>query len=446
MGWAGVNIEIMGRVSQMRGTDSPVAPAHQPVGFHVGNNPGSVGWRDYLRMLGPGVVGGASDTDPTTVATMVIIGADTMYGLAWMALLLLPVIAIIQAISTQVGVASHRDLQTAVTESRGKTARWLLLFSVLTVNIVTIAADLEAGSSAIGMLLHRDWRWFVAPLSLLLIGVLLILGYHVVQRAMKYLLICLLAYAVAAVFAHPDWGAVLHGTLVPHFEWNTTYTSDAMSLIGTTMTSYVYVWQTIGQAEERIPWRLHRARQIDALLGSVFAVAVFWFILIATGATLGVHHLHADTPQEAAAALVPIAGPMASDLFAFGLLISAVVALPVIMATTAYATGAHLNWRRGLSLSVREAPLFYSALAVSILVGAAAAYCGIPPIRLLYIAGIIGAIGTPIGLSILLQVGADRRIMRGHPISPRMRAAGWLITFAITAVGAVYLVRLFFGV
>ena len=192
------------------------------------------------------------------------------------------------------------------------------------------------------------------------------------QRALKYLLLCLLAYAVAAVLARPDWAAVAAGSLVPHIQWDSGFLSDVMSLVGTTLTGYVYFWQTVGQAEDQVPWRLHRARQADSLLGSLFAVAVFWFTLIASGATLGVHHLPAGTAQGAARALRPVAGPFAGDLFAVGLLASALIALPVIMATTAYATGAHLDWRRGLTLKVREAPLFYTALALSLLLGACA--------------------------------------------------------------------------
>jgi Mn2+/Fe2+ NRAMP family transporter len=194
-----------------------------------------------------------------------------------------------------------------------------------------------------------------------------------------------------------------------------------------------------------VPWRLHHARQTDSLLGSLFAVAVFWFILIASGATLGVHHLSAGTAQGAAQALRPVAGPFAGDLFAFGLLASALIALPVIMATTAYATGAHLDWRRGLSLKVREAPLFYTALALSLLLGAVAAYSGVSPIRLLFTAGIVGAVGTPLGLAMLLKVAADKHLMNGHTLPTGLKTAGWTITIAITLISAVYFYQLLTG-
>lgn len=404
--------------------------------------PPALTWRDHLRALGPGIVGGAADTDPTTVATMAIIGAGTIYGLAWLTLLLFPVIAIVQSISTRVGVASHLDLQSAVSETHGRMVRWALLLSILAVNVITIAADLEGGAAAIGLIARHDWRWFVAPLSIALLSALLFVGYQVLQRALKYLMLCLLAYAAAAIMARPNWAEVAKGSLIPHLEWNHEYLIDAMSLIGTTLTSYVYVWQTIGQAEERVPWRWHRARQTDAVTGSFFAVLVFWCILVATGATLGVNHMSAETAQDAAEALRPAAGPLAGDLFALGLLASSIVALPVIMATTAYVTGAHFSWRGGLSLKVREAPMFYTALSASIILGAVAAYAGVAPIRLLFIAGLVGAVGTPLGLILLLRVAANRRIMRGHQLSPRMRFTGWAVTAIITLISGICLFKI----
>ncbi len=407
--------------------------------------PDAITWRDHLRALGPGVVGGAADTDPTTVATMAVIGAGTMYGLAWLTLLLFPVIAVIQSISTRVGVASHLDLHSAVAETHGRWANWSLLASILAVNVITIAADLEGGASAIGLIAHHDWRWFVAPLSILILAALLFVGYHVMQRALKYLMLCLLGYAAAAVLARPDWHEVARGSLVPHLAWSREYLIDAMSLIGTTLTSYVYIWQTIGQAEDRVPWRRHPTRQTDAIIGSLFAVLVFWCILVSTGATLGANHLTADTAQDAAQALRPVAGPLAGDLFALGLLASSLVALPVIMATTAYATGAQFNWNGGLSLTVREAPLFYGALSASIALGATAAYLGVAPIRLLFIAGLAGAVGTPLGLVLLLRVAGHRRIMRGHPIGPVTRVAGWTVAVLISGISTFCLAQVVFG-
>jgi Mn2+/Fe2+ NRAMP family transporter len=338
-------------------------------------------------------------------------------------------------------VSSGRDLQAAVTDSYGRSWRWLLLVSVLAVNIVTIGADLEGGAAAIGLLTSLDWRWFVLPLSLFLLAVLMLGHYGQVERALKYLLLSLPAFAAAAVLAHPNWGAVARGSLVPHFQWSGKYTADALSLVGTTLTSYVYVWQTIAHVEHRHSGTSMRTRKIDAALGSLVAVAMFWFILVATAATLGVHHVPANTAGDAAHALRPLAGPLAGGLFALALLASAVVALSVLMATTAYMTGAQMHRRRGLSVSLSEAPLFYGALTTAAVLGAGIALSGIPPIRLLFIAGVVGGIATPVGLVLLLTVAGNRAVMRDRPVSRPLLVAGWAVAAVIAAASLIFFVQ-----
>jgi Mn2+/Fe2+ NRAMP family transporter len=168
---------------------------------------------------------------------------------------------------------------------------------------------------------------------------------------------------------------------------------------------------------------------------------VFWFVLIAMGATLGVHHLRASTAADAAQALRPLAGKLAGGVFAIGLLASALVALPVLIATTAYVTGANLERKRGLSLRVREAPLFYGALVGAAVLGTGLALSGISPIRLLFIAGIIGGIATPIGLSLLLVVAGNHTLMRGRPVGRPLLVAGWIVTTSIAALSVAFIAQ-----
>jgi Mn2+/Fe2+ NRAMP family transporter len=207
------------------------------------------------------------------------------------------------------------------------------------------------------------------------------------------------------------------------------------------LTSFVYVWQTIAQAEHRGSEVTLRTRKIDAALGSLFTVAIFWFILVATGATLGIHHLDANTAGDAAGALRPVAGSLAGALFSVGLLVSAIVALSVLMATTAYMTGAEMRWRRSLSLKVTEAPLFYAALAAAALLGASIALSGIPPIRLLFIAGIVGGLATPIGLVMLLGVAGNRGLMQDRPVAWPLLLGGWMVTGVITLSSVLFIIE-----
>jgi Mn2+/Fe2+ NRAMP family transporter len=385
-------------------------------------------------------VSGAADADPTTVATLVVVGATTVYELAWLALLLLPVLGVVQAIATRVGVLSGRDLQKAVTDGYGRRWAAVLLVSVVAVNVMIIAADLEAGAAAIGLLTGLRWTWFVVPLALALLGLLVAGKYDEIERALKYVLLCLLAYPVAVVLAHPHWSAV-GGSVIPTLRRDSDYVAGALAVIGTTLSSYMYVWQTIEEGEERRGPGWLRVRQVDAWAGAAIAVLVFWSILVASGATLGVHHQHVDTAQQAAQALRPVAGPFASVLFAVGLLASAVVALPVIIASTGYATGAEFNWRCGLSLPVGQARGFYAVLAAGVAVGTVLALAGISPIRLLFVASIVAGVATPVGLIMLLLVAGNPRLMGNQPAGHTLRAAGWVITTLVTVVTAVYLAQ-----
>jgi Mn2+/Fe2+ NRAMP family transporter len=393
----------------------------------------------FARLVGPGVVAGASDNDPTTVGAVSVVGATTGYTLSWLALLVFPMLAVVQVVATQVGAVTGADLVGLATKRYGRRWAVLLLASVLVVNVLTIAADLEAGAAALGLLTRMDWRWFVLPLGALLVGLMFAGTYHRVVVVLRYLLVGFVAYAASAVLAHPHWGAVLRATLVPSFSLERPVVTGAVAMLGTTLTSYVYLWQTISQAEESAdrrstPEALARARE-DAVVGACFLVVTFWFILIASGATLGASHAPIATAEDAARALRPLAGPAAGTFFAVGLLGSALIALPVLAATTAYAVGSHFDWRRGLSAPIGEAKRFYLVLFSAVLLGAVLAVAGVSPIGILMAASIAGAFGTPVSLAFLLRLAQDPEVMGAQAVSHRLALAGWLVAAVITIFG-----------
>ena len=220
--------------------------------------------------------------------------------------------------------------------------------------------------------------------------------------------------------------------------------AGALALIGTTLTSYVYVWETVEHGVEEVrdvtisAMGLARAR-IGAVVSAVFTAVVFWFMLIASAATLGQSHETVTSAQGAAHALRPLAGSGAADVFAVGLIVSAVVALPILMATTAYVVGAQFDWRRGLSEPVRNARAFYGVLAASIGLAFAVTVANISVIGMLVIASVIGGLGTPIGLVLLILLARDEQVMGSRPISSRLAIAGWAVAFAIGGFGILYL-------
>ena len=366
-------------------------------------------------------------------------GATTAFALSWLTVILLPMLVVIQVISAQVGVMTGLGLQEVVARHWRRALAVLFMVSVVSVTVFTIAADLEAGAAALGLLFHIGWRWLVGPLGLVLAALLVVGSYDEVVAALRWVLLAFVAYVVSAFLAHPRWGTVLRASFVPSINLSREHIDGALAILGTTLTSYVFVWQTIEESQQgRHSQQLGSARA-GAAIGIALTVAVFWFILVGTGATLGQHHVHIETADQAAQALHPLAGSAASYVFGVGLLASAVVALPVLMATTAHVVGDAFDWRTGLSERITKARRFYAVILASIALAVAITLGGISPIQILFVASIAGGFGAPVSLVFLLRVAGDSHVMAGRPVSVRLLVAGWLVAVALSALGLVYI-------
>jgi Mn2+/Fe2+ NRAMP family transporter len=374
-----------------------------------------------------------------------LVGAQTGYQLSWVSLLVAPLLAVVLTIAAQVGIVARDDLQSLVRKHYGLGAARLLLVSVVAVNLVTIAADLQAGAAGLGILAGVGSSWFVLPLGFALVALLLVGRYDELVGVLRYVLIGFLAFGAAAVLASPDWSQVLRSSLVPALALRPAVLTGALALVGTTITAYVYLWETIAVGVEAPPPEgqaasaLRRSR-VGAVLGAVATAVILWLMLITAAATLGVHHEKVASAQDAALALRPMAGSAAADLFAVGLVASAVVALPVLMATTAHVIGTEFQWRRGLSQGIRRAGGFYAVLAASIALAAAVDLAGVPLLDMLIAASVVGGLGTPAGLVLLIRLARDRDVMGDRTISVGLAMAGWLVTAAIGVLGVVYIV------
>jgi Mn2+/Fe2+ NRAMP family transporter len=404
---------------------------------HVATRRGAGLW-DQLRRLGPGMVAGASDNDPTTVGTLVVAGATTGYALSWLVILVWPMLATVQVIAGQVGLAARSGLQEVVRVTYGPRWGLVLLLAVLSVNALTIGADLKAGAAALGLLFHLPLEWFVVPYALALALMLVLGSYGAIVRVLKYVMLLFVAYVLAAFLAHPDWRAVLRTTLHPALSKGPDYVQAVLAVVGTTLTSYAYVWETQEEAENRRPASEVRLAALDAALGMAAAVAIFWFILIATGATLGVEHRRVDTAEQAAVALRPLAGPLASALFGVGLLASSAIAVPVLAATSAYLLCQQFGWRGSLSERPPEARAFYAVALAAIVLAVLISFAHVAPITLLFWASLAGGLATPVSLVFLMLMARNQRVMRGLHVSRPLEAAGWLTTAVIAAVAGLF--------
>ena len=354
-------------------------------------------------------------------------------------------LAVVQAVSAAVGAVSRKGLEDCIRDRYGKLWALVAMASIVIVGILTLAADLEGGAAALDVMLNIDYRWFILPFAAAVAALLIWGRYQTIENILKYVALVFFAYAVSAIVAKPDWLDVLRHTIVPHWHWNTAYVGGVVALLGTTLTAYAYTWETIEVSHERPPLRRLGLVQADAALGVVFAGVSFFFIVICCGATLGVHHHPVETARDAAVALRPVAGHYAALLFGIGLLASAVLAVPVLAGTNAYVIAEMFGWRASLDSRFARAPAFYVTLVLSLCVATAIAYAGIPPIRILFASSIAGGLATPITLTLMILVAADRTTMHRHRVRGWLLAAAWAVDAIVTTACGIFLYQVFTG-
>jgi Mn2+/Fe2+ NRAMP family transporter len=399
--------------------------------------------KPLLHYLGSGIISSASDNDPTTVASLAVIGSTTVYALGWLVVLVVPMLAVVQVIGAHVGGITKHGLEHDAGKLHGRGIAFVLLLSVVSVTFITLMADLEGGGAAMQVLTGIDYRWWILPVALVSLAILLMGSYEKVKRSLLVLPFAFLGYPISAVLAHPDWHAVIAQTLVPHFERTQDFAAGVIALLGTTLTSYAYVWQEIETAKERPPLRRLRWVEADATVGTIFSGLSFLAIVVATGATLGIHHQTVETADEAAKALAPLAGRHAEILFGIGLLGSALIAVPVLIATAGCMLSEALGWHSTLDTRWERGHRFYGSMIVMTITAALAGLLGAPPIRVLFIASIIGGVGTPLSLGIMLLVARSKDVMGRHPIGVPLAAAGWCVAGIVVVATVAYFISLF---
>lgn len=392
--------------------------------------------------LGPGLVSGASANDPTTVGSLAVVGAATGYGMAWLVVLLLPMLALVQAISASVATVSQMSLQQAILRTYGRAPATVAAFSIVLIGLCTLTADVQAGAQALTLLFGLPFYYFVLPLVGIAGWLLATKSYLRIERVLASLTLIFLCYVASAILARPDWGAVLRSIVLPHFVFSPPFTTAAIALLGTTLTSYVYFWESIEVAERRPPLSQLRAVNNEAVAGMLLAGSSFLFILIATAATAGRHHALVQTAADAAAALKPLAGSLDEKLFGLGLLASAAIAIPVIAATNGYVVAQTFGIRGSLTLKPSDARIFYSVIFASLGLAAALALLPIPTMAMLYWASVIAGLATPITLAFLMLAAGNRQLMRGRPIGTALVCGGWAVTVIVALSSAAFILSL----
>ncbi len=392
-----------------------------------------------ITALISGLVSAAADNDPTTVGTIAVAGAVTLFGLEWVLLLIIPMLIVVQMLATHLAGVSRKGLQAAVRSRYHIAIAWTSMSAIVAVNLITLGADLQAGAASLEIMTGASQVVWAIPLAIVIGCVLSWENFDKTRKIFAFLPLAFLAYTAAAVLAHPDWGAVARG-FIPHFDAKHE-TQTVLALFGTLLTAYAYFWQTVEVATDKPPRRRLLTAELATIPGILFTFLILWFILTATAATLGVHHHQIETAQDAARALAPFAGRWAPIVFAIGLFGSAMLAAPVLAAGTANAMCETFRWRGSLDDKPRNAPRHYAVLYISLAIGAAICFLHVPTVTLLFIASIAGGLATPLTLALMMLLARDVRTMHGRRASPWLVAAGWAIVAIVTVAGIAFLVQ-----
>jgi NRAMP (natural resistance-associated macrophage protein)-like metal ion transporter len=418
-------------------------------------------WRQYLRAMGPGLVTGASDDDPSGIATYSQAGAQFGFSFLWAALLTLPLMAAVQEICDRTALATGTGLgELAVKrfQRAGRTILAVLLVALIIANGLNVAADLVAVGSGM-QLLHAGPTWLWALLAGALITTLLVLGdFARIALVFKVLCAALLAYLVVAVLVTHQWGSVLTHTLIPHIQFNKAYLALLVAVLGTTISPYLFFWQSAHRLEEmreepeggsqaqplkdqptKRAKRKQSTSRLDVFVGMTFSNLVMFAIILATAETL---HAHGDTSVQSAAqaaeALKPFAGHFASTIFALGFIGSGLLAIPVLAGSGSVGMAGLLGKHWGFSRSVRKAPVFYGLVFVGTLGGTALSLLHVNPIKLLvFVAVLNGVIAAPF-LFVVMRVSSSKQLMGDYVNGKAAKILGWT-TAALMGIAAVAL-------
>jgi NRAMP (natural resistance-associated macrophage protein)-like metal ion transporter len=406
------------------------------------------GVRSWLRKLGPGLVTGAADDDPSGIATYSQAGAKFGYELGWTVVLTYPLMVAVQRISARLGRVTGRGLADNIRENFPAPVLYALVLMLLVANTINVAADVAAMGQSLQLVVGGPARVYTVAFGVVCLALEIYLSYRRYVTYLKWLTMALFAYVAVALVADISWPEVLSGIALPEVRLSADMLTVIVAVFGTTISPYLFFWQAAQEVEEvdadpkanslkqspsQAPSQLGRI-DIDTYVGMGLSNLIALFIMIATAATLhqsGV--LDIETSAQAAEALRPIAGPFAFLLFSLGIIGTGMLAVPVLAGSAAYAVAETFKWRRGLDRKLREARGFYAVVAVATLGGIALTFSPMNPIKALFWSAVInGVISVPV-LIVMMLLAGNPRVMGKFVSSPRLMLVGWLATTVMAA-------------
>jgi NRAMP (natural resistance-associated macrophage protein)-like metal ion transporter len=409
--------------------------------------------RRSFAVLGPGLITGAADDDPSGISTYSVAGAAYGYATLWIALLTFPLMVAIQLMCARLGMVTGRGLAAAVRMQYPRWVLWSACSILVVANVINIGADLGGMAEATQLITGiRPLIWI--PLYALLIIVLLFwASYKRMAKVFKWLTLVLFAYVLTSFFAHVDWRHALAVTFLPHLEWSRGFCAVLVGILGTTISPYLFFWQAAEEVEEgrakgetlahqkgATPSELKTARE-DTTAGMFFSNLIMYFIILTTAATLHAHgHTDITTAREAAEALRPLAGNGAYLLFTLGLIGTGMLGVPVLVGSCAYAVAEGADWRGSMSDKPKAARKFYAVMAVVMAMGLALNFLRFNAVKMLFWSAVINGLLAPPLILLVILLTSNRKVMGTRVNSPLLRYLGWATFAVMTAAAAAMLV------
>ena len=387
--------------------------------------------RRILNSLGPGVITGAADDDPSGIATYSIAGAQHGLALLWTALLTWPLMAFVQMMCARIGMVSGRGLAGAIRQRFPRPVVLGAALALFAANSINVGADLSGMADAAEMLTTINSHIYVVVFGVGISLATIFFRYHQIATILKWLALVLFAYVITGFIVHPDWSMISRAALIPSWPKNHDQWGALVAILGTTISPYLFFWQASQEVEEdkskgrRMLYQRFGAssreiidRKIDVDLGTFFSNLVMFFIIVTTALTLHVHGLtNVESSKDAAEALFPLAGRFAGTLFTVGIVGVGLLAIPTLTGSAAYALAETFAWRQGIDERFRGARPFYLVIIVSTFIGITMDFLNVNPVRALYWTAIINGLLAPLLLVAIILVARDRKVMKDQPSS-----------------------------
>jgi NRAMP (natural resistance-associated macrophage protein)-like metal ion transporter len=403
--------------------------------------------RGLLSFLGPGLITGAADDDPSGIATYSQVGAQFGYGMTWLMLFSFPLMGAIQEISARIGRVTGQGIAANIGD---RYSPWLLRFIVLLLvvaNTINLGADLGAMGAAVKLVIGGPAQLYVVLLAVVCATLEIFVQYKRYASILKWLTLALFAYVATVMVVGVHWGEVAYSTFVPHIQWTTDFLTSVVAVLGTTISPYLFFWQASEEAEEeqvdphaeplldapeQAAPEIRRIR-IDTWVGMGLSNVISWCIIVTAAATLAAHNVtNVQTSEQAAQALRPIAGEFAFLVFALGIIGTGLLAIPVLAGSAAYALAEMLHWPSGLSERPRQAKAFYATIAIGTLLGVGFNFVSIDPVKALFWTAVInGVVAVPL-MIVMMIMTMQPKVMGDFTLPRPLWLLGWLSTAAMT--------------